>query len=445
METPKNIPEGLKLNTEHTILSEYEEHDFNTAAIEWKCMVEVPLKEYEETVIEMLSRSMPQRITCPGLQAYLGIVPVEDIFSSIDIMLDAVRGTQHVVAIPTFIFRPALYHLWSEISRINHHIWMRSAESATPLLHLHKNFLCKQGRSWVCAGRLFTEFEQGTGLGSQLNREGLVRYTNRLFRFHCAGFTHEIPMANLSDSAPLPLNETYLFTENLATAALLEGAGFVLTKRPARGAKKAKGAKSAQAVPMEVETGDGGDKPECAVVHGVKRQRSYDDLPTGAIGRGRGRAKAGNSDYSLISIDKMTFKGMIKDNGDLRGKLREEVAEREAKEKEIARLRKTVSRSEADMAQMERRLEVANSRVSDASRKFRKSSEEAYQDAKEWREERDKFEKSLYDLQWENEELTAEVEKVKGKLSREKQRYAVLESRLEVWEGLGEKSKKKKN
>ena len=135
-------------------------------------------------------------ITCPGLQAYLGIVPVEDIFSSIDTMLDAVRGTQHVVAIPTFIFRPALYHLWSEISRINHHIWMRSAESATPLLHLHKNFLCKQGKSWVCAGRLFTEFEEGTGLGSQLNRDGLVRYTNRLFRFHCAGFTNEIPMAN---------------------------------------------------------------------------------------------------------------------------------------------------------------------------------------------------------------------------------------------------------
>ena len=132
------------------------------------------------------------------------------------------------------------------------------------------------------------------------------------------------------------INETYLFTENPATAALLEGAGFVLNKRPARGAKKAKGAKPAQAVPMEVETGDGGNKSGCAVVHGVKRQRSFDDVPTGAIGRGRGRAMAGNSDYSLISIDKVTFKGMIKDNGDLRGKLREEVAVREAKEKEIA-------------------------------------------------------------------------------------------------------------
>ena len=438
----KTIPAELKPNCEHTILSEYEEQEYCPAAIEWKCMTERSLPEFEETVLEMLRRTVPQRMSLPGVNMFVGIVPVDEILRSIDTMVDAVRGTPHVLAIPTFRFLPSIYHLWSEVARLNHHVWQRSAESATPLLHLHKNFLCKQGRDWVAAGGLYSEFVAGMGLGNTLNQAGLFRYVNRLVRFHCAGFMHEAPSVNLSSMMPLPLWHTYMYVEAPFAAAILEGAGHELRMRPVRSAGKGRG----KAVPMEVSSVGEPVKPDRGV-QALKRQRVGEAGPSSSVGRGRGggqRVVPAMPNYNLISIDKQTFRGLVSDNGDLRSQLREEKAGRVALEEKVVVLNKKVMRAEKDVSNMKSRLSVANSRVSETQRKLSRSSEDAYREAQDWREVRDGLEKVRHDLTWEVEELEAEVARLKGKLEKERKKTELLEGQLAVWESLVDKKKKKK-
>ncbi|MCP3668601.1 MAG: hypothetical protein GY696_39990 [Gammaproteobacteria bacterium] len=197
----------------------------------------------------------------------------------------------------------------------------------------------------MAAGGLYSEFVAGMGLGNTLNQAGLFRYVNRLVRFHCARFMHE------------------------------------LRTRPVRSAGKGRG----KAVPMEVSAVGEPVKPDRGV-QALKRQRVGEAGPSSSVGRGHGGGQwvvLAMPNYNLISIDKQTFRGLVSDNGDLRSQLREEKAGRVALEENVVVLNKKVMRAEKDVSNMKSRLSVANSHGSKTQRKLSRSSEDAYREAQD--------------------------------------------------------------
>ena len=440
MEDIKRIELTLEPNTQHCIVSEYESPPNCPVDLGWKCVVEMDLDGVVEMVVKMLERPTAQRISVPALQQFIGLDEREVLETAICTLIDAAAGTPHVISLPTLRFVPGAFLFWGDCAYLNELIWRKSVEANVPVLNIHKTFMSRQGREWITAASLYSEFCSGEGFGTLLNEAGMCRYTSRLCRFHMNGFGNEAPVTMPPEIRPIDLWRTFLYTENETMAAMLvdmgytcEGKAAVQAKKKAKakgelskGDKKVKGEKvlcQQEPVPMEVEP-EGGDGPvvPVPVPVNVKRQR------TNVLSYRR------PADYTVISIDKSTFKEMIRDNGLLREDLRKVSSVLVANDETIKQLKLEVER-------FERQAIVAKSRHRECKRLLSKSGDEAMADLREWKDLKSDLETTIKDLEWDVQDgvqerlrLEERIEKGKEALEKEKEKVLAMELKMQAWE-----------
>ena len=405
---PTNLVLQLEKDTRHVIFSDHDRPMICPEEITWVHFESQDIEQLTEMVMAEMEHEMPVRVTLPVLQAFVGVLPPEDLIRAIDQIIDAVRGSCHVVSVPSLRFIPDKFMVWPEVERVNEHIWRRHVEMAIPILLLHKSFLSRQQNKWVVCPQMYLEYVTDTGLGHTLTVNAKYRYSSRLLRFHASLHRQEPPCQVSSPVVPLPLYQTWSYVEKPETAEILQGLGCELKPRAMnKRGKKGKGEKS------------------------------------------KGEGKAGVVTYaapkpiSVISIDEGTFKRVFRENCELRSDLKLLEGGLKDTEAHVTKLMTEIKELKGELkgAKAERDRYKEESRRT--SRKYRKLDESTYQDMMDWREERETLEKDVYDLRWEAEELTKEVEEYKQKLQREKERYQVLEIQLSVWERWVEGEKKK--
>ena len=321
MEAIKALKTTIHDGTEHTVFSEYPKPSQCPEDIHWRMVADLELDAMVEEVVRLTDKQVPQRISIPAIQIHLGVADVKDLLTAIDTVVDQVRGTPHMASFPTFRFTPELFVFWKDCADLNRYVWSKAVESATPILNLHKSFLARQSKDWVVAGSLYEEFNSGHGLGQTLTDVGKYRYASRIFRFHINGYgANDAPMSVAADCVPLPLWNSYNFVENKDAADMLSGLGYDLKLRSDKGAK----AKTAAAMKKAGKTAD---RP-AAKIKGVKRQRhsEADDRPYPSLpGTSTDSSNVATieADYHVVSLDRTTYREMVRESGELRAQVRE--------------------------------------------------------------------------------------------------------------------------
>ena len=436
MEDVRRIEVTLPANTQHVVLSELECPPSCPIDLGWRTEIEQDLPALIETVRELLQRDLPQRLSLPVLQIFVGITGKGELEEAVCKLLSMAVGTQHIIAIPTFRYSPGLFLYWDQIADLNKLVWEKSIAGGVPVLNLHKSYLCKQGREWTAAGSVYEEFCSGTGLGITLTSSGIQRYISRLSRFHMSGFAHESPVTMPAECRPIELNNTFVFTENPDTAEFLSGLGYkLLTRAEGKALRKKELAKAksvdvAVAMEVEPEVVSGSvvaAKPE---VKPKRLQKAKGKRPKGANTAFVSRP----SHYDLISIDRVTFRDLIKTNGDLRSDL-QKVG------KVLVKNDEKIKRLEHECENFERVAIVAKARAREVKRLLAKSGEEAMEDQRDWRDLKEDLEGVIRDLEWEKEDWGVErqrlVEKIdKGceALQKEQERVRDLQIKMDAWE-----------
>ena len=410
-----NIVVQLESESEHVLFSELEKNLICPEEVDWRVLEHQDIELFVEEVLALLERKLPQRITLPAFQAFVGVVPVQEVINAMDGLLESVRGSRHLISIPTMRYVPSAFPSWEDVTKINKFIWQKAVEMAAPILLLHKSFLSRQNGAWVVCPSVYTEFVSNDGLGSELTKNGKYRYAARLLRYH-GSFKSAEPPCQLSEPVvPLPLWNTWAYIENECTWELLNGLGYNMDKRLT---SKRKGGKPRGKVNKRQKAG----ADDGVAVVGEKEKAAA------AVNGGRAKnVVTYSAPISVISIDSDTFKRVFRENMELRADLKA--------------LKESLDDSEAHNRRQGEKLKVAEaerarykheSRAS--SKRLRKLDEESYKDLEEWRVERDGLLKDISDLEWEVEDLSKDNKEYREKLAREKDRYTVLEAQLHVWE-----------
>ena len=440
MEAVNPVQLTLEPNTQHVVFSEFEYPPDCPVDLAWKTILEQEIGVVVEMVLARLENEIPQRVSVPGLQVFVGIVERQVLEETVCKLIQAAKGTPHVVSVPTFRYIPSGFLYWDDCAALNRLIWSKSVDVNVPVLNLHKSFLGHQTKEWIVVGPVYSEFTQDLGLGSTLNESGMTRYTSRLYRFHQNGFSNAAPSVIPPECRPLELWRTFSYTENPETAEFLGGLGYPLAKRAlvkaeAKSRKKAVQAKakvkavpmvSVDVVPMDVDVPEkeGVAKVEPEPVKSNKGKRQRPNI----IHYNRPAA------YSLISIDRETFRSMIKDNGDLRQDLKKVSSVLVANDEEIKHLKK-------DCERFERQAIVAKARCREVKRLLAKSGDEAIADNREWKEHKADLEHTIREYEWECEEYALERKRFEDKveagvqaLEAEREKVKVLTAKMTAWE-----------
>ncbi len=415
----------IRDGAEHTLFAEYSRPDNCSEDITWRMAADMELDAIVEEIVRLLDKLSPQRISVPAFQVFLGISDQKDILTAIDMVVDQARGTPHMVSVPTFRYTPSLFVFWSDVTDLNRYVWTKAVESATPILNLHKTFLARQSKDWVVAGTLYVEFNTGHGLGQTLTDVAQYRYAARIFRFHINGYgANNAPMSIASDCVPLPLEKSYNFVENTDIVEMLTGLGCELRHRSEKG----------QRVKMAAAAKKSGKAPEkpAAKVKGVKRQRhsEADDRPFPSLpGSSSSNSATLEADYHVVSLDRTTYRDMIRENGEMRSKVRDLTTRMRRKDEEGRGLRR-------QMDKLEREVKSLTDKC--------KHHDNNYYEVKRLKDVEAQLKGELYECQWERDEGLDDVDALKEKLDREKRRYEILETKLEAFEKvLGKKEKRK--
>ena len=80
----------------------------------WKKVMEQELKFMVETVLSMLQRDVPQRLTIPAIQMFVHIASKDKIEKAVLQLFDAAAGTVHMIVVPTLRYQPYLFLFWEE-------------------------------------------------------------------------------------------------------------------------------------------------------------------------------------------------------------------------------------------------------------------------------------------------------------------------------------------
>ena len=75
----------------------------------WKKVMEQELKFMVETVLSMLQRDVPQRLTIPAIQMFVHIASKDKIEKAVLQLFDAAAGTVHMIVVPTLRYQPYLF------------------------------------------------------------------------------------------------------------------------------------------------------------------------------------------------------------------------------------------------------------------------------------------------------------------------------------------------
>ncbi len=409
-----NLVLQLDKAAKYVIISDLDRPMICPEEVSWLHWESLDMEELTVKVHSLLEDETPMRVVLPVVQSFIGVLSVEEIIKGLDDIIDSVRGSRHILSIPTCRFVPEMFPNWSDVERLNAHLQRRHVEESIAMLLLHKSFLVRQRNQWVVCADTYLEYVTDSGLGHTLTVNGRYRYSSRILRF-IASLKHAEPPCQVSAPVvPLPLHMTWSYVEKPDTAELLQSFGYDLKPRPGkkRGNKgKGKG---------EKQKGEGK-----------------------AGGSGGVVTYAAPKPISVISIDEGTFKRVFRENCELRSSLKLLKGGLEDTESHVTKLMAEIKELKGELkgARAERDRHREESRRT--SKKFRRLDESTYQDMLDWREERESLEKDLYDSRWETDELAKEVTELKEKLQREKDRYNCLEMKLGMWESWVNKEKKK--
>ena len=387
----------------HTILSDLEEPGDLSGQVTWVMTAEFDPERFAEVAMSLLESADKQRITAPGVQQFLGIMAIEDILRLIDLLVDRAEATNHILVIPTFIYRPAQYVLWPLVRQVNAYLRHKAIEKSRPLLNLARSFVARQQSDWVASAGCFSEYCDGSGLGSSMSETGMTRYVSRLLRFHVfldSGV--ESPVPEDKECAPLPLWCTFSFTEKSETAEILSSFGYNLRKRKAdRAAKKVARRKLSVAKGKAV-------KEEKRVVMGEPEK--VEVMDTGDQ----------QGDYSVLPIDAVTFRSMVAQIGTLKKELCEEKDCSKGKDKELGRIRKALDGYKSDIRLYKEEVRSMERRCHTLEREQVRQTERHYDDQMDWTDIKREFQIEIQDLQ--------------DKLEDETLKRQAIEAKFTVWE-----------
>ncbi len=418
---PKEVQ--IQDGREHTVLSDVEEGDSWPASITWITICDRSESQLLDIIQAITKRDAPQRVSIPGCQQFVGVLPVDKICNLVDTVMKFFAGTKHQVVIPTLRYIPVSFMYWEDVFAINKFIWTNAVAYGYGVLNLHRNFMARQTRHWVVHGPCYAEFSADQGLGATMSLEGVKRYEARLLRLHTGGFDVEhTPSVPNKDEMPLPLWSTTCYVQSRSSCEILESLGYRMEvpkrKRKAKGPAK----EDTQGVQQDV-VAKAVAVPAASVAkvsRGEKRGRSLSAGPEPKVagstrtgkGRGRGRAPRDSSGNVICTVpmEAGTVRAMVRQITELKAAV-------EVKEKELQRARKDLALAEEDVRRKENVVAVYESRARAESRAIRREREQQYQEnqdwlkqRQEWREER----KGLMDLY---EQLHAKHHELKGQFA----------------------------
>ncbi len=427
----KDIP--VSPGTVHSHLSDVDQPDEIPENLTWRVCQELCPERLLELVMTFVERSEPQRLSISAFQLYVGLYPVNEIKEKIDQVLEVARGTQHIISVCTLRYLPSSFVQWDVISEVNRHIAQRAQEESLPLLNLHRSFLCKQGTDWVTASRCYQDFLMKEALGSVLSDIGVCRYRSRIVSFHGFFDQNVAVVRPLVEQAPLPLWETFQYTEDPTAAELLSSVGYELKtkegvmkeKRVAK--KRAKKIAAALAEQEEAKKAGPADRQEVGVVQRGRRQEK---------GRKRSRARSWDTEkvsvsrplnYQLMSIDQGTFRDMVSQIGTLKENLRKMAIKLQDTEDRLRNRDNYVTKMEVLKDKMKQ--EVSITRRSEKATEFRCQEAERYisRQAERHHEEQLEWREAQAEWRTERKELESALEKAQEKVRVQGLQMAVFE------------------
>ena len=142
----------LMEGTTHTTISDVEEGFGWPTDVTWITCCERSESQLLDLVQSIVGRSTPQRVSIPGVQYLIGVLPVDKICGLVDKVIKLFLGTKHQVVIPTLRFIPASFMYWEHVQAVNSHIWTQSVSHGYGVLNLHRTFMVRQSRQWVVYG-----------------------------------------------------------------------------------------------------------------------------------------------------------------------------------------------------------------------------------------------------------------------------------------------------
>lgn len=377
--------------TSHHHLSDVEEPESVPPQLNWRFCGELCPERLLELVLSFMEKSQPQRLSISAMQLYIGLYPEREILKVIDEILESARGTCHVLSICTVRYLPSQFISWDSVNVINRHIAQRSQEGGLPLLNLHKSFLQRQGSDWVTSGLCYRDFVEKTALGSVLSDMGICRYRSRIISFH-GHFDQSVAVVKtIVDQAPLPLWNTYQYTEDDVASELLTSLGYELRTRAAVDKEKKVAKKKAKRVAAALAEQREAVEAEKDASGGQKRARGR--------GQENGRKRARSCtvtrpyNYTLMSIDTQTFRDMVTQIGDLKEKLRQSVKKVQETEDRlrqrdnaVVKLEVMRERLRSDVKITERSEKATESRCREAERYITRQAERHHAELVEWQE-----------------------------------------------------------
>ena len=434
-------PENLKYvkdlsvspGTVHSHFADVDQPEDIPENLRWRVCSELCPERLIELIMSYMERKEPQRISVTAFQLYLGIYPEREIKGAIDEVLGAARGTQHVISICTLRYLPSSFIMWDQVSSLNKHIAQRAQEEGLPLLNLHRSFLCRQGADWVTAAMCYQDFVTKEALGSVLSEIGVCRYRSRIVSFHGFFDQNVAVIKQLVDQTPLPLWETFQYTEDPVASELLSSLGYDLKTRDAVmkekrvAKKKAKRVAAALAEQEEAKRASVAAGQEESVVQRGRRQEK---------GRKRSRARSFDTEkvsvtrpynYQLMSIDAGTFREMVSQIGTLKENLRKMSLKLQETEDRLRNRDNTVTKMEVVKDKMKQEMSITRRsekatefRCKEAERYISRQAERHHSEQLEWREAQ---------AEW-----RAEKKELEQKLEQAEEKARVQALQMSVWE-----------
>lgn len=294
----------------------------------------------------------------------------------------------------------------------------------------------------------------GSNLGSVLSDVGICRYRSRIVNFHSNIDRSSAVVREVMSLAPLPLWQTFQYTENEVAAELLSSLGYELKTRSivvreSRAVKRQLKKAAKEAVPVAVPV----DRKESDVAQAQAAEVGVDQgRPSGGKQRGRrqerGRKRARSWDtervsvtrpysYQLMQIDSSTFRSMIIQIGDLKEALK--VANKKVEDMEdklrhrdnsVVKLTGLKEKLQSEVSITARSERATEFRCKEAERYIAKQAERHYSDIEEWKEAQ---------TEWRREKRELEL-----KLERSEEQVRANGLKMSAWEAWIERQMAKK-
>ena len=411
MDVLKTKTINLKEGTVHTIVSDQEEVDGWPQEITWITCMEKSEEQLMDTLEAIVRRDTPQRVSVPGLQMFCGVMPVDRLCKLVDRIMECFAGTQHRVVIPTARYVPAAFMFWEACFKLNKHIWSQAVAYGFGVLNLHRNFMSRQSRSWVVHGPCYTEFNEDTGLGTNLSEEGLKRYEARMLRLHTNGFDVEHPPCVPVEAMPLPLWSSAGYCNSRSCCDLLESLGYEMQVPKRRKQVTKEGVRVAR---------QGQVAPVAVLPRGAKRGRT-DSVGQESVRSGRGRGRGGvpprdvsGNKIATLQLEAGTVRSMIRQIADLKMVVRQKESDLQQASKEREVLERDLERARDDIRRKDNVVAVTEARSRAESRSLRREREAQWEESQEWVRQRKEWHQERRDMLEMYEKLHAKHYELKG-------------------------------